>query len=170
MYSHGGFERSSGCTLQFPSTELFPLHNFRNWDCRCQWAYSFGIGEVWWMIHIALNPIRGYLENLSLGRSWGFSDLPRRYLTGGQGHLNFHAAEYYLPGCLLMYSVQPIKLYSECACYIWPLWPRPCPICTAGQRRWPDTREWKSDHCPTDLMDFPDTQETILMNLPWKIY
>ena len=24
MYSHGGFGRSSGCTLQFPSTELFP--------------------------------------------------------------------------------------------------------------------------------------------------
>ena len=23
MYSHGGFEGSSGCTLQFPSTELF---------------------------------------------------------------------------------------------------------------------------------------------------
>ena len=31
-----GFEKSSGCTLQFLSTELFPLHNFQNWDCRCQ--------------------------------------------------------------------------------------------------------------------------------------
>ena len=49
MYSHGGFERSSGCTLQFPSTELFPLPNFQKRDCRCRWAYSLGIGEVWWM-------------------------------------------------------------------------------------------------------------------------
>ena len=43
------FKRSSGCTLQFPSAELFPLHNFQNWDCRCMRAYSFGVGEVWWM-------------------------------------------------------------------------------------------------------------------------
>ena len=49
MYSHGGFERSSCCTLQFTSTELLPLHNFQKWDSRCRWAYSFGIGEVWWM-------------------------------------------------------------------------------------------------------------------------
>ena len=33
VYSHGGFERSYGCTLQFPYTELFPLHNFQKWDC-----------------------------------------------------------------------------------------------------------------------------------------
>ena len=31
IYSHGGFERSSGCTLKFPSTELYPMHNFQNW-------------------------------------------------------------------------------------------------------------------------------------------
>ena len=49
MYSHGGFGRSSGCTLQFTSAELLPLHNFQKWDCRCRWAYSFGIGEVWWL-------------------------------------------------------------------------------------------------------------------------
>ena len=49
MYSHGGLDRCSGCTLEFPSAELFPLHNFQKADCRCQWAYSFGVGEVWWM-------------------------------------------------------------------------------------------------------------------------
>ena len=49
MYTHGGFDRCSGCTLEFPSAELFPLHNFQKADCRCQWAYSFGLGEVWWM-------------------------------------------------------------------------------------------------------------------------
>ena len=37
-------------SLQFPSTELFPLHKFQKWDCRCRWAYSFGIGEIWWMV------------------------------------------------------------------------------------------------------------------------
>ena len=52
LYSHGGFERDSCCTLQFPSTELFPLHNFQKWDCCCQWVYSFRIGEVWWMMSI----------------------------------------------------------------------------------------------------------------------
>jgi hypothetical protein len=25
MYSHGGFDRCSGCTLELPSTEIFPL-------------------------------------------------------------------------------------------------------------------------------------------------
>ena len=50
MYSHAGFERSSGCTLQFPSAKLFPLHNFSNWECSCQWGNSFVIVEVWWMI------------------------------------------------------------------------------------------------------------------------
>ena len=35
------FKRSFGCTLQFTSAELLPLHNFQNWDCRCMWAYSF---------------------------------------------------------------------------------------------------------------------------------
>ena len=43
LYSHMGFERSSGCT------QLFPLPYFQKWDCRFRWAYSFGIGEVWWM-------------------------------------------------------------------------------------------------------------------------
>ena len=47
MYSHGIFGRSSVCTLQYTSAELLPLHNFQKWDCRCRWAYSFGIGEVW---------------------------------------------------------------------------------------------------------------------------
>ena len=50
LYSHREFETSSGCTLQFTSTELFPLHNFQQWDCHCLWAYSFGIGEVWWIV------------------------------------------------------------------------------------------------------------------------
>ena len=27
----------------------FPLHNCQNWDCRCMRAFSFGIGDVWWM-------------------------------------------------------------------------------------------------------------------------
>ena len=40
---------SSGCTLQFPSTKHFPLPYFQKWDCHFQWAFSFGIGEVWWM-------------------------------------------------------------------------------------------------------------------------
>ena len=39
------FERSSVYTLQFPSAELFPLHNFQNWDCHCMLVYSFGIGR-----------------------------------------------------------------------------------------------------------------------------
>ena len=52
MYSHGGFDRCFGCTLEFPSAELFPLHNFQKADCRCQWAYSFGVGEVWWMVNM----------------------------------------------------------------------------------------------------------------------
>ena len=30
----------------------FPLNNFQKWDCRCRWAFSFGIGEVWWMISL----------------------------------------------------------------------------------------------------------------------
>ena len=41
LYSYGWFERSSDCTLQFPSTCIFPLHNFQKWDCRRQWAFSF---------------------------------------------------------------------------------------------------------------------------------
>ena len=49
MYSHGGFEWSSCSTLHFPSAKLFPLHDFQKRDCRFRWAYSFGIGEVWWM-------------------------------------------------------------------------------------------------------------------------
>ena len=36
MYGHGGFDRCSSCTLEFPSAELFPLHNFQQADCRCQ--------------------------------------------------------------------------------------------------------------------------------------
>ena len=44
------FEMSSGCTQQFPSAELLPLHNFQNWDCRCMRVYSFGIGEVLWIL------------------------------------------------------------------------------------------------------------------------
>ena len=58
MYSHGGFGRISGCTLQFTSAELLPLQDFQNWDCRWRWAYSFGIGEVLWLIsssHLALS-------------------------------------------------------------------------------------------------------------------
>ena len=38
----------------------FPLHNFQNWDCHCRWAYSFGKGEVWWMIFL-------YTSNLTSG-------------------------------------------------------------------------------------------------------
>ena len=26
----------------------FHWHNFQKWDCCCQWAYFFGMGEVWW--------------------------------------------------------------------------------------------------------------------------
>ena len=48
------FERRSSCTLQLPSAELFPLHNFQNSDCHCMWVYSFGIGEVWWMCFTGL--------------------------------------------------------------------------------------------------------------------
>ena len=33
MYSQETFERSSGCILQFPSTEILPVHNFQSWDC-----------------------------------------------------------------------------------------------------------------------------------------
>ena len=33
MYSHGGFDRCSGCTLEFPSADRFPLHNFQKADC-----------------------------------------------------------------------------------------------------------------------------------------
>ena len=55
--SHGGFERSSCCTFQFPSTELFPQHNFPKWDCRFRWAYSFWIGEVWWMLFISFSSL-----------------------------------------------------------------------------------------------------------------
>ena len=44
-----GFDWCSGCTLEFPSAELFPLRNFQEADCRCQWTYSFGVREVWWM-------------------------------------------------------------------------------------------------------------------------
>ena len=28
-------KRSSGCTLQFTSAEILPLHNFQKWDCPC---------------------------------------------------------------------------------------------------------------------------------------
>ena len=33
----------------------FPLHNFQKWVCRCQWAYSFGIGEDWIMIQTPMS-------------------------------------------------------------------------------------------------------------------
>ena len=42
----------NGFTLQFPSTEILPLHNFQKWDCQCQWAYFFGIWDVWGMQHL----------------------------------------------------------------------------------------------------------------------
>ena len=48
MYSPGWFIRSSGCKFLFPSTCIFPLHNFQMWDSRRSWAYSFELREVWW--------------------------------------------------------------------------------------------------------------------------
>ena len=66
-FSTAVFERSSGCTLQFTSTELLPLHNFQNWDCHCMWAYSFGIEEIWWVSSSTSILLPGTGEDKSLG-------------------------------------------------------------------------------------------------------
>ena len=76
MYSHGGFRRSSSCTLQFTSAELLPLHNFQKRDCRCRWAYSFGIGEVWWLPHTIGNKPNLYCQAIAFVLpSWSFLSL-----------------------------------------------------------------------------------------------
>ena len=51
----------SGCTLQFTSTELFPL---QKWDCCCWWAYSLVNGQTTW---------KTKLLHLSIDRMWNYS-------------------------------------------------------------------------------------------------
>ena len=53
MYSHGWYQWALFSPPTFLSTGLSSLQSPPDWGSHHRWAYSFGVGDVWWLTKVS---------------------------------------------------------------------------------------------------------------------